>query len=131
MAFKKLSLVSAGLMFSLFLALLFTPMIIFTLFGVEQTTSATFFTHRVAILFLGLSLFVYSLKEVDHLKVRKPVCLSIAVMMLSLAVLGILEFVLGGSGAGIFLAIAGELILGVLYAYKYLDYDQQSRFWGG
>jgi hypothetical protein len=129
MTFKQLSLVSTAVMFTLCLTLLFTPMIIFKLFDVEETASAVFFTHRAAVLFLGLSILVYSLKDVNNMKVRQSVCLSMAVMMLSLAGLGTLEFMMGSSGVGIVLAIVGELILGVLYAYKYRDYGWEARFW--
>ncbi|PWQ93424.1 hypothetical protein [Leucothrix arctica] len=129
MTFKQLSLVSTAVMFTLCLTLLFTPMVIFKLFDVEETASAIFFTHRAAVLFLGLSIFVYSLKDVNNMKVRQSVCLSMAVMMLSLAALGVLEFMMGNSGVGIFLAIVGELTLGLLYTCKYRDYGWEARFW--
>ena len=129
MTFRQLSLASTAVMSTLGLTLLFTPMVIFTLFGVEETASATFFTHRAAVLFFGLYLFVYSLKDVDNIKVRKSVCLSMAVMMMSMAGLGVLEFMMGNTGVGIFLAIVGELILGLLYACKYRDYGWEARFW--
>lgn len=130
MTYRQLSLVGAGTMFVLFLTLLFIPVVIFSLFSVEQTASAMFLSHRAAVLFLGLSLLVYFLRDVSNLKVRKAVCLSIAVMMLAMAGLGILEFFLGNSGSGIFTAIVAELVLGLLYACKYRSYRWEDQFWG-
>ncbi|MBQ4836620.1 hypothetical protein [Pseudoalteromonas luteoviolacea] len=121
MQFKTLSIVTAIIAGFLFVALLLFPELMYSLFQIPQTESASFMARRAAILFLTLGILSWLMRNADHAESRKMVCLSFIIMMFGLAGLGAFEYVRGYAGVGIGLAIATELALGLAYLKVYFD----------
>ena len=113
--FKIVSAITAVIALTLCLVLLLTPEVIFMLFSIDENSSAFFIGRRVAMLFLGISVITWVVRNASHSESRQAVCLGLAISMLSLAVLGTIEYLRGFAGFGISLAVITEAILALLY----------------
>ena len=113
--FKIVSAITAVIALTLCLVLLLTPEVIFMLFSIDENSSAFFIGRRVAMLFLGISVITWVGRNASHSESRQAVCLGLAISMLSLAVLGTIEYLRGFAGFGISLAVLTEAILALLY----------------
>ena len=113
--FKMVSVITAVIALTLCLVLLLTPEVIFLLFSIDENSSAFFIGRRVAMLFLGISVITWVGRNASHSESRQAVCLGLAISMLSLAVLGTIEYLRGFAGFGISLAVITESILALLY----------------
>ena len=113
--FKIVSAITAVIALTLCLVLLLTPEVIFMLFSIDENSSAFFIGRRVAMLFLGISVITWVGRNASHSESRQAVCLGLAISMLSLAVLGTIEYLRGFAGFGISLAVITEAILALLY----------------
>lgn len=124
--FSTLSIISASVAFALFIFLLAFPMPIYRLFGVEDNASAYFFTRRAAFLFLGFALIAFFSRNAEHSQSRQAICLGIGSSMLTLCLLGAVEYFRGFAGTGVFVAMIGELGLAIGYFYTYLMHRNQN-----
>ena len=113
--FRNLNIFTSILSGLLFAILLFQPRIIFMLFEMSHGPSAAFIARRAAMLFLGLVVLAYSSRNSTELGAIRSISLCISTTMLSLAVLGSVEFIRGFAGVGIVPAIITETLLGVFY----------------
>ena len=113
--FKMVSVITAVIALTLCLVLLLTPEVIFLLFSIDENSSAFFIGRRAAMLFLGISVITWVGRNASHSESRQAVCLGLAISMLSLAVLGTIEYLRGFPGFGISLAVITESILALLY----------------
>jgi len=113
--FRHLSIVTATISAALFLIMLLCPEIMFWLFQIPATESAAFMSRRAAILFLGVSLLSWLIRDTAHCITRQSINISFATMMFGLALLGALEYIRGYAGGGISLAVITELLLGGAY----------------
>jgi len=113
--FKMVSVITAVIALTLCLVLLLTPEVIFMLFNIDENSSAFFIGRRAAMLFLGISVITWVGRNASHSESRQAVCLGLAISMLSLAVLGTIEYLRGFAGFGIYLAVITEAILALLY----------------
>ena len=113
--FKMVSVITAVIGLTLCLVLLLTPEVIFMLFGIDENSSAFFIGRRAAMLFLGISVITWAGRNASHSESRQAVCLGLAISMLSLALLGAIEYLRGFAGLGIALAVTTEAILALLY----------------
>ena len=113
--FKMVSVITAVIALTLCLVLLLTPEVIFLLFSIDENSSAFFIGRRAAMLFLGISVITWVGRNASHSESRQAVCLGLAISMLSLAVLGTIEYLRGFAGFGISLAVITESILALLY----------------
>jgi len=113
--FKILSIVTALIAFTLFVNLLFYPKLIFSLFEIPENESAFFISRRAAMLFLGVGVLSWLIRNVIHSVARQAVCAGLTVMMFGLALLGSIEYFRGYVGLGIGLAVLTELLLGLAY----------------
>ncbi len=120
--YKQTSMLASGLCIALFLCLLFIPDLIFWLFDVSATASATFAFRRAAMLFFGLAVIAWFSRETSHSEARQAICIGFTLQMLTLALLGIFEFVRGFVGWGIFVAVLTELIFSICYANIWLKH---------
>ncbi|MDC0609661.1 hypothetical protein OAP63_02920 [Vibrio sp.] len=119
--FKLLSISTSLIALTLCAVLLLVPEVLFWLFSVEANSSALFMGRRAAMLFLGLSVLSWSMRNVGHSKSRQAVCLCFSVSMFGLVTLGTVEYFRGFAGAGISLAIVTETILAALYLKVWID----------
>jgi len=122
--FKQISIFTAALTFILFLLLLTTPTIVFSLLGVPEHEAAFFIARRTAMLFLGISLLSWLGRHAEHSVLRQAVCMGLSVSMFCLAVLGGIEFFRGYANAGIWLAIIIEITLGIAYLSVWSKHKQ-------
>jgi len=113
--FKMVSVITAAITLTLCLVLLLAPEAIFKLFSVDENSSALFIGRRAAMLFLGISVITWLGRNSPHSESRQAICLGLAISMLSLAVLGTIEYLRGFAGLGISLAVITEAILALLY----------------
>ena len=81
------------------------------LFGIDEHSSALFIGRRAAMLFLGLAVLTWFIRNAGYSESRQAVCLCLAVSMLGLAILGIFEYLRGFASIGISLAVVTEAIL--------------------
>ncbi|MEC8326458.1 MAG: hypothetical protein VX100_10230 [Pseudomonadota bacterium] len=115
MSFYKLSAITALIAALLSVALMGVPELLFYLFNIEASDATYFMGRRASILFLGLALVSWQIRNISDKITQLAVSLSFMVIMFGLAILGSIEFTLGNAGAGIFLAIITELTLGLFY----------------
>lgn len=120
--FSTISILSASVSFVLFVLLLVFPQPIYSLFNVEGNASAYFFTRRAALLFLGLAIIAFLSRNALHSTSRQAICLGIGMTMLTLCLLGAIEYFRGFVGVGIFAAMAGELVIAIGYLYTYFTH---------
>ncbi len=113
--FKILSITTACIAFILFAVLLFIPNLVFIIFEISGNESASFIARRAAMLFLGVGVISWLIRNSEHSELRQSICIGLTVLMFSLSLLGTIEFIRGFAGPGIGLAIVTELILGVSY----------------
>ncbi|KFZ39058.1 hypothetical protein HR45_01275 [Shewanella mangrovi] len=75
-------------------------------------------------LFLGFAVLTWTSRNAHYSEARQAICLSIALAMLCMALLGILEYLRGFAGFGIALAVVTEAI--IAYGYFKLWRDGQQ-----
>ncbi len=122
--FKHLSTITALITSVLFLVLLFTPGILFTLFQIQMHDSASFISRRAAMLFLCIAIILWLNRKAIHSEARQSICIALSISMLALSLLGIFEYIRGFAGVGIFLAIITEILLSLGYFQIYLRYKK-------
>lgn len=115
MSFYKLSAITALIAALLSVALMGVPELLFYLFNIEASDATYFMGRRASILFLGLALVSWQIRNISDKTTQLAVSLSFMVIMFGLAILGSIEFTLNNAGVGIFLAIITELTLGLFY----------------
>lgn len=115
MSFRLLSAITALIAALLSVALMGIPELLFYLFNIEASDATYFMGRRASILFLGLALVSWQMRNISNSTTQLAVSLSFMVIMFGLAILGSIEFTLGNAGVGIFLAITTELALGLFY----------------
>lgn len=121
-SFKCLSVCTSFVAMLLCFVLIIHPDILFMLFGIEKENAGIFIGRRTAMLFLGLSVLTWCARNTAHSNARQAICLSIALSMLGLALLGIFEYLSGTASIGILLAIVTEVTFALLYFKIWLHY---------
>ena len=115
MSYRFLSIATSVLCASLFLCLLLYPELIYWLFQVQASDSSSFMLRRAAMLFLGFAVIAWLSRSATHSESRQAICLGIAVTMFTLAILGTVEYFRGAAGAGIMIAVGGEIAVSGAY----------------
>lgn len=120
MSFKLLSILAAALLFTLFAALMFAPGLIYAIFELEPASSTDVISRRAAMLFVGLGLIAWLGRRAEAGQERRAIALGFSICMAGLAILGVFEFIRGGVGPGVWLAISVEALfaLGFMTAKK-------------
>lgn len=91
-------------------ALLVWPAVIHWLFQIASDPATDVMSRRAAMLFAGLATLMWQTRLAEDSPLRRSVCLSVSVALAGLAIVGLAELLRGAVGAGIFLAIAVELV---------------------
>ena len=107
--FKTMATLASAVTGMLCLVLLILPALIFWLFGIEGGADAAFMSRRAGCLFLGIAVLLWCFRGAPLGDAQKGVCLAVSAMMSALAVLGLVEFLRGAAGYGIWLAIFAEV----------------------
>jgi hypothetical protein len=101
--------------------MLLAPEVMFYLFQIPESESAIFMSRRAAILFLGIGLLSWLVRNATHSTSTQSIKMSFAIIMFGLVLLGSFEYIIGNAGIGIGLAIITELLLGVAYSKLWLS----------
>ncbi|MEJ1992362.1 MAG: hypothetical protein P8X50_11845 [Maritimibacter sp.] len=114
MTFRHLTLISFLLSALLCLGMLILPSVFFWLFGLDQDVAATVMLRRAGMLFAGISILLWGARRAKG-ATQVVFARGMVVMMGGLAVLGLIEFLVGRTGLGSFVAIAIETALAIGY----------------
>ena len=123
MSFRSLLIATSILCGALSAVLLFYPPLIYVLFDVEGHATASFMSRRASMMFLGLAVTAFAVKDLSDLMAQRALSLGLGVMMVALALLGIIELIRGFAGPGILFAIVTELV----FAAGFLRLFRQAR----
>lgn len=86
-----------------------------SVFGVESAPPAEFMARRGGMFLLGLAVLGWFGAAVTDIPSRKPVCISFAVAMTAMALLGLVEYFRGYAGLGMLSGVAVEMLFAFLF----------------
>jgi len=109
--FKHIALSSASICIALALIWLLTPKLLLSLWAVEFSEPVGLVSRRASPLFAGMGLMLFKLRHVGPCPARTAVSSGLMVTCLMLALLGIIELVIGHAGTGILLAVTVEIVI--------------------
>lgn len=112
--FYSVSLASAFICFSLAIAWMFAPQMLFALGEIVYTYPAGLVGRRGAGVFLGIGVMFVLARNTGPSPARSALAYGFSLACGCLAVLGLYEYFTGHLGAAIFFAIVVELVLAVL-----------------
>lgn len=124
--FKKLNTITSLICFTLFLLTMFTPELIFLLFGAIGNETADIVVRRTSMFFMGYAIISFFSRTAQPSITRQAVSLGIALSMFGLSVLGVFEFIRGSFGIGVFLPVSLEVFLFVSYSSIWLA-DREEK----
>lgn len=119
MSFRIASIFTTILFAALALSLFWFPEVVYWLFGLTENPLGNFLARRAAILFTALSVLSFLSRSTKSHEVKRYVSASIGIGMGLMATLGLYEWLTGGAGPGILLAICIELVLAAVYFQLY------------
>lgn len=114
-AYKTVSVMTAGLCITLAVFLLLIPEPIFLIFGVAGNESAYFISRRASMLFVGYAAIAFLSRHEPPSASRQSISFGIGTSMSGFVALGLFELVRGVAGPGILLPMAVELFLALCY----------------
>jgi len=113
--YKLACVATAFLYFFLFYTLQFEPEKLCSDLGLEGNDIAYLFLRRASILMLGFGVLLFLGRNVDELKSKYVVSISVAVCMLGLALMSALEFVKGNLSNEVIGPLVIESIVGTIF----------------
>ena len=96
--------------------------------GLQTTIATEFIAQRMSIFPLGVAVLLLLSKNLPHSKARQNICISLAVLLLGYAGLGIYAFITRTVNSNIFIPITLEIILGVSYLLIFLINRKKKAF---
>ncbi len=112
--YKIVSLFTSALFLYLFFVALFDPASFFMDVGVEAGEAAYFIARRASMFMLGITVLLFSARNLQPSSARQSIIGATAVTMSGLAIMGMYEFVRGFVDEGIFMAIIIESIVAII-----------------
>ena len=106
---NQLCTIAAVITGTLSLTLLFILGLVFWLFSMAHELGRAIMLRRAAMLFAGLCVLAWRVRDVPRSPTLKAAFQAFSVAMAGLAVIGAVEFLRGGVGVGIALAIIVEV----------------------
>lgn len=119
--FKTITTITAILCFILFITALLFPELLAMLFQIEGNEAAYFVARRAAILFMGLAVLLWFMRNSNHSSSIRAVCAGMSFLWIGMAVLGTIEFLRGYAGIGIIPPVIMELSIGISYSKLWLN----------
>ena len=116
MTHRARSLGTAAVFGAIAVLLLGFPAPIWWLFALEGGGEAALMGRRAAMLFAGLTVLCFLLRDAGPTPERRGAAAAISVAMGGLAVLGLAEWLRGAIGPGVLVAVAVEISLVALWA---------------
>lgn len=115
MTFEFTNRIAVLIMSGLALTLLFAPGILHWLFAIDSGAAVDVMSRRAALLFAGLIVLVCMSQSTTSMEVQHLVSAVMVVVMGGLLVLGLVDWLRGAVGIGIWLALLVEGAFAVLY----------------
>jgi hypothetical protein len=115
MPFKTTALTTSVICFCLAGVWAFGSAILLNLWGVDYAASAELVGRRGAALFLGVGVMLLLARDAEPSQARTSLTVGLIVACTALALLGVLEFVLGNVGFGILSAVIVELMIALAF----------------
>jgi hypothetical protein len=115
LTYRTLALSSSVICFALAVIWLLAPGLLLLLWNVETSYPVELVARRGAALFLGFGVMLFSSRNSGPSVARLALIRGFAVGCSALACLGIFEFATAHAGIGIFLAVAVEVPLAILF----------------
>ena len=109
--FNNLAQLSAAICFALALIWACVPGLLLALWSVGFSDEVALVCRRSAALFAGIGVMLFRLRHAAPSPVRDAVALGVTVACSMLALLGIVDLVMGHAGPGILLAVVVEMAL--------------------
>ena len=113
--YRTLALCAAVICFALTAIWLLAPNLLLSLWNVQISPHVELMARRGAALFLGFGIMLFSSLNTESSALRVALARGFAAGCFALACLGIFDFATGYAGIGIFLAVAVELLLAILF----------------
>lgn len=117
--YKIICVATAALFVFLSLQLLLTPVGFAANLGLEPSVATSVLLRRAAMFMIGVAVLAFCAKDLQDLKARRCVCLSVAATLLGLACTGTYEHFQGTVNDTIFVAIGIESVLGLSFLGAY------------
>ena len=121
MTFELLNRLTFAILAALCLTLLVAPGVIHWLFAIDSGAATDIMSRRAAMLFAGLATLVFLGGSTTNLEVQHLVSAVIVVAMAGLFALGLVEWLRGAVGFGIWLALVVE----AFFVWSYFRYWQE------
>lgn len=119
MSFQTTCTLAAAVFGALCLTLLGFPGLIYWLFSLDGNALGDFLARRAGLLFVGLGMLCFLARRTAQPEVIRLVSASIAMSMGAMAVLGLVEFMQGGAGPGILIAVVAEITVTGLFLHHW------------
>lgn len=115
--YRNIATINAFILFLLALIWMLTPDVILSSWGVEYSYVVGMLCRRNAALYLGLSFMLFYTRNEKTSNARSMIVIGFSVACLSLAMLGVMEFVTGHAKIEILIAALIETIMAILLMY--------------
>lgn len=114
-SFHQLCTLTAAIWAMLALTLLVWPAVIHWLFAIDSVASTDIMSRRAGVLFAGFATIVWMARTAPDSPLRRSICFGFSVAMGGMACLGLIEFMRGAVGIGVWLAIIVEVAFAAIY----------------
>jgi hypothetical protein len=117
LTYRKVATINALIFFVLALIWMFTPNVILSSWGIEYSYALGMLSRRSAAVYAGLSFMLFFTRNEEASRVRSAFVVGFAVACLTLAVLGVIEFVTGHARIEILVAVLIEMAMAISIWY--------------
>jgi hypothetical protein len=115
LSFRTVSITAGAFFFVLACVWLLVPQFFLWVFQVDSPEAALFVARRGAALFLGMGAMLLLARDAEPSIARDAMATGLAISCAALSILGVVEFGANHAGAGIWLAIIGEIALAMAF----------------
>ncbi len=117
--YKILSISISILYLFLFIQLFFDCHSFVTDLGLQPNEAMPILCRRTAIFLLGLSILMFSVRNLTHSSARQYLCLSSGITMTLMSFMGSYELLVGSVNSSILVAIIIEVIFGISFLFLF------------
>lgn len=117
LSFYRLSVFSSILFAALAFILMFAPVLMLSVWGVELTDSVGLMSRRIAALYAGIAVMYLFARNAEYSATRTALIIGTITACLILAVFGIYEFAAGHASTGILGSVFIEVTLALAFLY--------------
>ena len=115
--FRNVAIINALILFALALIWMFAPNIFLSMWGIEYSYEVGMLSRRGAATYAGVSVMLFYARNAQPSPVRSALVAGFGVACLTLAVLGVMEFVTGHARIEILTAVFIEIAIAMSLWY--------------